>query len=200
MVTCATSKIDRRYKGGRFLNLMSFLVFINLLDNLRRYLKEQWFSLWCQTRSSLSPRPKSSLVDHRLAISSLVISAPTTSVSISSKCVGIWYGILVRARRYSPSSRISSWPEIRIFQVNPQEDSLVHYSSVANMDRHDPFWYLTMSLGERYPMEPYLVGGEGSDRASESSSEVSSLVVFLLGGTGYEVGSEGGGFFRDSWW
>ena len=47
-------------------------------------------------------------------------------------------------------------------------------------------------------MEPPLVGAEGSDRAEKSGSKVDSLVVFLLGGTGYRVGSAEGGSLRDS--
>ena len=42
------------------------------------------------------------------------------------------------------------------------------------------------------------MGAEGSDRESESSSEVGSLVVFLLGGPGYEVGSAEGGLLEYS--
>ena len=37
------------------------------------------------------------------------------------------------------------------------------------------------------PIEPSLVGVEGSDRASESGSEVGYSVVFLLGGPVSEV-------------
>ena len=62
------------------------------ISDLPRYytgLKEQWFNLWCQTRISLSPRPKRSLVDHSLAMYSLIISAPTAYLSTFSKLVGI---------------------------------------------------------------------------------------------------------------
>ena len=47
-------------------------------------------------------------------------------------------------------------------------------------------------------MEPSLVGAEGSNRASESGSEVGSLVDFSLGGPVSGVGSAEGGSPRDS--
>ena len=40
-------------QGGGVLIFLRFLGIIPLLDNLRRYLKEKLFSMWCQTRSSL---------------------------------------------------------------------------------------------------------------------------------------------------
>ena len=100
---------------GSFLNFLSFLGIILLLDIMIRDLKEQRFSLWCQTRIALSSCPKSSSVDHRLAMSFLVSSAPTAYFSTSSKLLGIYYGLLVRVRRSSPASRLSSWPKILIF-------------------------------------------------------------------------------------
>ena len=155
-------------QGGSFLICLSFLGIIPLLDNLRRNLKEQCFILWCQTMSYLSSCTKMSLVDHILATYSFVRSAPTIYFSTSSKLVGIWYGISVGVRRYSPDSSISSWPKIRIFQVSTQEASLVSSSRVENMGGSDPFYYLTISSGDRCPMEPYLVGEEGSDRTQKS--------------------------------
>ena len=48
-------------------------------------------------------------------------------------------------------------------------------------------------------MEASLVGAEGSDRESESGSEVGSSVVFLLVDTGSRVGSTEGGLLGDLW-
>ena len=98
-------------KGGSFLVLLSFLGIISLLDSMRRNLKEHWFILWCQTRISLSSHLKRSSV----AMSSLVRSAPTASLYISSKLVGIWDGLSVGVRRSSTASRLLSLPKIRIF-------------------------------------------------------------------------------------
>ena len=50
------------------------------------------------------------------------------------------------------------------FQVSFQGASLVRSNIVTNMGGSDRFWYLTMYFGTRYPMEPSLVGAEGSDR------------------------------------
>ena len=47
-------------------------------------------------------------------------------------------------------------------------------------------------------MEPSPVGAEGSDRASESSSEVGSLVGFSLGGPGSGVGPVEVGLLSES--
>ena len=94
-------------QGWSFLILLSFLGIITLLDSPRRDLKEQCFSLWCQTRGSLLSRPKTSLFDHSLAMSSPVSSYPTSSLSKSSKLLGIWDGISVRVRRSYPASRLS---------------------------------------------------------------------------------------------
>ena len=111
-------------QGGSFLILPRLMVIIHLLDSLRRHFKVQWFSLWCQTRSSLSSRPKSYLVDHSLNMSSLVSSYPTKSLSTSSKLVGIWDGLLVGFRRPYTSSKFSSWPQIRIFGCLPRDTPL----------------------------------------------------------------------------
>ena len=46
-----------------------------------------------------------------------------------------------------------------------------------------------ISLGDRFPMKPSLVGTEGSDNTSESGSEVGSLVGFSLEAQGSGVGS-----------
>ena len=62
----------------------------------------------------------------------------------------------------------------------------------------DPLWDLTMSFGDMCPMEPSLVGAEGSDKVSESGYKVSSLVGFSLGGLGSGVGSLEGGSLGDS--
>ena len=106
-------------QGQSFLTLLRFLGIIPLLDNLRRDLKEQWFSLWFQTRISLLFHPKRSVVDHRLAIYSLISLSSTASFPNSSKLVVIWDGLLVEVRRSSPTSRLRSWPKPRIFQVSP---------------------------------------------------------------------------------
>ena len=76
-------------QGGIFLILMIFLVITPLLDSLTRDFKEQWFSMWCQTRSFLSSRAKRSSVDHRLDMSSLLILDPITYFTTSFKLVGI---------------------------------------------------------------------------------------------------------------
>ena len=65
-------------QGGSFLTLRRFLGFINLLYNLRRDLKVQWFILWWQTSISLLSCIKRFLVDHSFATSSPMILAPTT--------------------------------------------------------------------------------------------------------------------------
>ena len=59
-------------QGGIFLILMSFLGITPLLYILMRDLNDQWFSMWFQTRRSLSSRHRRSLVDHSLDMSSLV--------------------------------------------------------------------------------------------------------------------------------
>ena len=63
------------------------------------------------------------------------------------------------------------------------------YYRVVNLSSSELLWYLTVSIGDRFPIEPSLVGAEGSNRASESGSKVGSLVGFSPGGTGSEVGS-----------
>ena len=55
------------------------------------------------------------------------------------------------------------------------------------MGGSDLSWYFAMYSGDRFPMETYLVGAEGSDRESVSGYKVSSLVGFSLGGPGSEV-------------
>ena len=177
---------------------MILLDIIPLLDSLLRYLKEQWSSLWCQTRSSISSCPKRSSVEHSLAISSLVSLAPTVYLSNYYKLVWIWDGLSVRVMRSSPASRLLSWPKIRVFHVSPQRASLVRSSRVANMGGSGPFWYLMMSFGYRWPMKPSLVGAEGPDRASGLGFEVGVSVSFSLGGPGSLVGSTKGGSRGDS--
>ena len=93
-------------QGRIFLTMMSFLGIIPLLDNLMRYLKEQWFILWCQTKSSFLSRPKKSLVDNSLSMSFLFILDPTASLSTSSKLVGIGDGIFFGVMSYYPASSI----------------------------------------------------------------------------------------------
>ena len=134
------------------ITFMRFLGIISLLDNLINDLKVQWFSLWCQTRSYLSSHPKSSSVDHILAMSSLVSFSPTTSFSTSSKLVVSWYGLSIRVRRSSLASRLSYWSKIWIFWVSPQEASLVRSSRVENMGRCGSFWYCTISPGSSCPI------------------------------------------------
>ena len=165
-------------QGGRFLIILRFMGIILLLDSLMSYLKEQWFRMWCQTRISLPSLPIRSLVEHSLDMSVPVRSYHIASFSASSKLVGILDGLLVGFRRYSPASRLLSWPKIRIFQVTPQGASLVRSSRVANLVGSEPFWYLNMSFGDICPMESSLMVVEGSDRATESGSEVGPLVVF----------------------
>ena len=146
--------------------LLSFLGIIPQLDSIRRYTNEQLFSLRFQTRSPLSSCPKRSSADHSLAMSSLVRLAPITYFPISSKFFGFLDGLSVGVRKSSPASRLLSWTKIRIFQAFPQGASLVRSYRVANMGLYDPFWYLAISFGDRCPIEPFLMGAEGSNRAS----------------------------------
>ena len=97
---------------GEVLTFMVFLGVITILDHVRQYLKVQWFSLWFQAKISLLSHIKKSSIDHSLAISSLVVSVTTTSLSAYSKLVGIWGGISVRVGRSYPDSRLSSWTRI----------------------------------------------------------------------------------------
>ena len=76
--------------------------------------------------------------------------------------------------------------------------NVVRSSRKKNLGGYDPFWYITMSTGDGFPMEPSLVGAEGSDRVTESGSEVGSLIDFSLGGPGSGVGSTEGGWLEDS--
>ena len=139
-------------QGVSFLILMSSLGIIPLFNNLRSNFKVQWFILRYQTKRSCSSRPKRSSVDYSLAISSLVSSTYTTSLSTSSKLVGSWYGILVRNRSSSPASSLSSWPKIRIFCVSPHGAFLMCSSRVTKRCWIDPFWCFTMSPGDMCPI------------------------------------------------
>ena len=122
MSSCGTLQKNRRHKGGGGgLILLIFLGIIPLLNSQRRDLKDQWFSLWFQARSSLSSHPKRSSVDHRFAMSSLLSLSTTKYFSTYSKLVGIWYGILVVGRRSSIAFRISSWPNILISRCLSKE-------------------------------------------------------------------------------
>ena len=114
------------------MTLLILLGIISLLDNMMRHLKVQWFILWCQTRIFLLLCPKMYSVDHSLAMYLLVILSTTTSFSTLSKCVGGWYGQLVGVGRSYPAYRVSSWHKIRIFQMSPQEASLIHSPRVEN--------------------------------------------------------------------
>ena len=116
--------------------------------------------LSCPVLSCPVPSRPRSLIDHILAISSLASSATITSLSTSSRLVGIWDGLLVGVRRSSPASTLLYWPKIWIFQVSPQRASLVRSYILANLGGSDPFWYITMSFGERCPMESSLVVAE----------------------------------------
>ena len=158
-------QIVRQYNGGGVLTFLIFMGIIPLLDNLRVYLKVQWFSLWFQTRISLFSCPKISSVDHSFAMSSLVILAPTKSLSTSSKSVGIWHGIYVAVMRSSLDYRVFTCTKIRISPVSPQEASLMGSSRVENWILSAPFRYLMIYPGSRSPIEPSLVGAEGSDEA-----------------------------------
>ena len=73
-----------------------------------------------KNRISLLSRTKRSSVDHSLAMSSLVSSAPTTYFFISSRLLGGWDGLLVVVRRYYPASRFFSYPQIRISGCLPR--------------------------------------------------------------------------------
>ena len=110
----------------------------------------------------------------------------------------IGYGLSGVVRGFSPVSRISYWTKIHIFPVSPQEASFVRFSMVENMGGSYPLWYIVMSPGDRFPMEPSLVGAEGYDRASESGSEVGSSAGFFIGVPGSEVGFAEVGSLRDS--
>ena len=101
--------------------LMIFLGIIILLNNLRSDLKQQWFRLWCQTRSSLSSHPKRYSVEHILDRYSLLRQAPTILLSTYFNLVGIWYGLSVVVRSSSPDSSISSCPKILIYMCFPRE-------------------------------------------------------------------------------
>ena len=138
--------------------MLSFLVIIPLLDSLRRYFKDRWFSLWCQTSRSPSSHPKMSSVDHSLAIFSLVISDPTTSFSTSSKLVYICYGLSVGVRSSSPAYRLLSWPKIHIFLVSPQVSSLVRSSTLSGISQfllrlvapwNPPLWARKVLIGHQ---------------------------------------------------
>ena len=50
------------------------------------------------------------------------------------------------------------------------------------------------------PMEPSLVGTDGSDRPLESGSEVGNSIVILLGGPGYGVVFAEGVLLGYMWW
>ena len=115
----------------------------------------------------LSSRPRRSSVDHILAISYLVSSAPIAYLYTSSRLVGILDGLLVRIKRSSPTSRLLSWPKIWVFQVSSQGSSLVRSSRVENLVVSDPFCYLAMYFRDRGPMGSSLIGAEVSGRASE---------------------------------
>ena len=99
-------------QGGGGMNLPSFLGIIPLLDNLRRGLKVQWFSMLCQTRVSLLYHPKGSLVYHILDMSSLVIFYTNIYLSTSSKLLGSWDGLSFIFKIYSPVSRFFYWTKI----------------------------------------------------------------------------------------
>ena len=114
------------------LALLIFWGIILLFNNLRRCFKVQWYSLLCQTGSSLFSHPKSSSIDHSLAMSYLVSLALTTSLSTSSNLMGSWGGISVVVWRFYLASRLSYCPTIIIFLVSPQDSSLMRSSMVTN--------------------------------------------------------------------
>ena len=134
-------------QGESFMIFMRFLGIIPLLDILRKDLKYQWISLWCQTRIPLSSFPQRSLVNYILAMYSLISSSPITSFPTSSRLVEIWYGLSVGVRRPSPASRLF-FAQNPDFQVYPQVASLVRSSRVVNLGGSDPFWCLTLSFGD----------------------------------------------------
>ena len=97
-------------------------------------------------------------------MSSLASLAPTASFTNYYKLVGIWDGLSVGFSSSYPTSGLLSLPQVRIFQVYLQEASLVGSSIVVNLGGSDLFWYITISLGDRFIMELSLMGAEGYDR------------------------------------
>ena len=100
-------------------------------------------------------------------MSSIVILDTNSSFFNYSKLVGIWDGVSLGDRRSSNASGVSSWPKIPIFQVSTQEASLMHSFRVTNWVGYDPLSYLSIPPGDRCPVEPPLLGMEGSDDASD---------------------------------
>ena len=137
---------------GCFLELLRFLGIINLLDNIVKYLKVQCFSLWFQTRISLLSLTKISLVYHILSVTSLMSFSPTTSLSTSSKLLGGCNVLLVVDSSSSTSSRVSSWINIRIFQLYPHMACLVCYTRVMNWWSFSLFLYLATYYVTSYPI------------------------------------------------
>ena len=105
---------------------------ITLLNNMWRNFEVQWFRLICQTRISLFPHHKRFLIYHRLDMSYFVRSSLTKYLSTSYKLMGSWYGLLVGVRRFYPECMVYSWTKISIFQVSPQEASLMRSSRMKN--------------------------------------------------------------------
>ena len=64
--------------------------------------------------------------------------------------------ILIRVRKSSPISRVSSWSKIQIFLFFFHGASLMRSYRVVNLWSSVPWWYLTMSHGTRYPIDPPL--------------------------------------------
>ena len=92
-------------KGGNFFTLPIFLGNIPLLESPRRDLNDQWFSLWCQTRSSLSSCPRKCSVDHSLAMSSLLRFATIKYFCTSYRLMGSFDGLSIGFRISSTASR-----------------------------------------------------------------------------------------------
>ena len=161
-------------------------------------MREQRFILWYQTRSSLSSRPKTSSVDQKLSISSLVSSYHIISLSASSNLVGIWDGISAEVRMSYPFYRLSSWPKIWISGCFPREPPWY-----ASLKCH--IWvYLIISgiprclLGIYAPWIPPSWSQKVLNRASESGFEVGSLLGFSVGGPDFGVGSSKVGSIGES--
>ena len=97
---------NRQATWGRyFFTLLRLLVIITLLEFLRRVFYDQWFSLWCQNRISLSSFTRRSSVEHSWAMYPLAILAHITSFYTSSRLMGGLDGISVEVGRSSTAFR-----------------------------------------------------------------------------------------------
>ena len=106
-------------QGESFLKFLRFLGIITLLDNMRRYLKVQWFSLWCKTKIPLFPWSTRSLLYQSLDMLSLVKYDPTTSLNTYYNLVRSWDGISFLVRRYYTASRLFLTQNPNLTGVSP---------------------------------------------------------------------------------